>query len=154
MASNKAYERGSPLQLATPSTVKSGDPLVFGSNEAASPALGVTNYLVGVANEDAKDAFNNVKPATSFDTEGAFYLPVEGEAGCPLVGHPLKRGDPVYADIFGAGSTYDAITNCWTGFAINGNPNGVHMGWLLDDVAAFACPLVSANVRVLLKGAN
>lgn len=152
MAANKALERGSPLQLPTPASVKSGDPLVFGTGESTSE--GVHDCLVGVANMDATDAFANVQVYTSFDTEGCFFLPVEGEAGCPLVGHPLKRGDRVYADIFGAGASYDATTNCWTGFAINGNSGGVFFGWLLDDVAAFACPAVSANVRVVLKGAN
>lgn len=150
MASNKALERGSPLQLPTPSTVKSGDLLVFGTGEDTSE--GVHDLIVGVANEDATDAFGNVKPYTSFDTEGAFFLPVEGEAGCPLVGHPLKRGDRVYADLTGA--TYDATTNCWTGAVLNGRSTQVFAGWLLDDVAAFACPAVSANVRVVLKGAN
>lgn len=150
MAANKALERGSPLQLPTPATVKSGDLLVFGNVNDASE--GVHDLIVGIANMDATDAFGNVQTYTSFDTEGAFFLPVEGEAGCPLVGHPLKRGDRVYADLTGA--TYDATTNCWTGAVLNGRSTQVFAGWLLDDVAAFACPAVSANVRVVLKGAN
>lgn len=150
MASNKAYDSGQPLQLPMPAAVKSGDLVIFGKGEAASE--GVHDLLVGVANADATDVFSNVQAFTSFDTCGAFYLPVLGEAGCPLAGHPLKRGDRVYGDLSTA--TYDSTTNCWTGATIDGNSGGVFVGWLLDDVSAFACPAVSANVRVVLKGAN
>lgn len=147
MAANKALERGTGLPMKTPAAVKSGAMLVFGETDPASPH----KNLVGIANEDATDAFSNVKPYIGVDTEGAFYLKVEGEFGCPLVLHAFKPGDPVYADIDGADSTYDATTNCWTGFHLNGNTGGVHFGWTLDAVPAGAG---ETTVRVVLKGAN
>jgi hypothetical protein len=145
---NKALERAVVLPLKTPSTVKSGDMLVFGGVEAPA-AVGDQNALIfGIATQDATDAFSNVQPFIGVDREGAFNLPVQGEFGCPLVLHALKPGDPVYADIFGAGSTYDATTNCWTGFKLNGNTGGVWVGNVLDPVPAGAG---TTTVRVALR---
>lgn len=146
---NKRLERGIALPMAVPSTVKSGDFLVFGTMFGS---LGSENLLlVGVATEDAKDAFGNVKTLIGVDREGAFQANVEGLSGCPLVARALNPGDPVYADINGPGATYDATTNCWTGFALNGNAGGVLVGYVLDATTANTCPAITSSVRVLLK---
>lgn len=150
MAANKRLERGIGLPMKVPAAVKSGAPLVFGTVYGRS-GLSENFLLVGVANEDATDAFGNVKPLIGVDREGAFAFNVEGEAGCPLVQHQINPGDPVYADINGPGSVYDATTNCWTGFALNGNEDGVLFGYALDKVTANSCPAITTNVRVLLK---
>src|SRR5689334_23223499 len=99
---NKALERATVLPMKTPSTVKSGDFLVFGK---LGPNGNPRDLVCGVATEDATDAFSNVKPLIGVDTEGAFNLAVQGEWGCPLVVHSLAAGDPVYADIDGAGAS-------------------------------------------------
>ena len=75
-------------------------------------------------------------------------LAVQGEWGCPLVLHAFKPGDPVFADIYGSGGTYDATTNTWTGFALNGNTGGVLIGWTLDAIPAGSG---TTTVRVVLK---
>jgi hypothetical protein len=145
MPANKALERGSGIPFKVPSTVKSGDPLVFGSTGTGkTPSV----LMVGIANADATDAFSVVLDHISIDREGAFNLAVQGEFGCPLVLHGFKPGDPVYADIDGAGGTYDATTNCWTGFKLNGNDGGVLFGYVLDAVAAGSG---TTTVRVVLK---
>ncbi len=146
MAANKALERGTGIPMKTPSTVKSGDVLVFGPTDPS--AFDVSIAFSGIANEDATDAFSNVKPYIGIDREGAFNLAVEGEWGCPLVLHAFKPGDPIFADIFGAGGTYDATTNCWTGFALNGNTGGALIGWTLDAIPAGSG---TTTVRVVLK---
>jgi hypothetical protein len=146
MASNKALERGTPLQLPVPAALKANAPVVFGRTYGASVAEG--NFMCGVLNMDATDAFGNVQGFVSFDREGAFNLAVEGEGGSPLVGHGLLPGEAVYADINGPGSSYDAATNCWSGFALNANAAGVHFGYVLDTVVLGAG---TTTVRVVLK---
>lgn len=145
----KRLERGIALPMKVPAAVKSGAVLVFGASYGAGDE--VQDFLVGVATEDCTDAFGNVKALICVDREGAFLMNVEGEGGCPLVQHQLNPGDRVYCDIFGPGATYDATTNCWTGFAINANGSGVFLGWVLDKVVAQSCPAITASVRVLLK---
>lgn len=142
---NKALERGTVLPMKVPSTVKSGDMLVFGT---LGPNGVPRDLAFGIATEDAQDAFSNVKALIGVDTEGAFNLAVTGQWGCPLVTHALKAGDPVYADIDGAGGSYDSTTNCWTGFKLNGNGGGVYVGITLDPVTAGSG---STTVRVVIR---
>lgn len=145
---NKALERAVVLSMRTPAAVKSGQMLVFGAVGAPAVAGQQNTLLFGIATEDATDAFGNVKPFIGVDREGAFNLAVQGEFGCPLVLHGFKPGDPVYADINGAGSSYDATTNCWTGFTLNGDSGGVWVGNVLDVVTAGTG---TTTVRVALR---
>jgi predicted RecA/RadA family phage recombinase len=145
MAANKVQERTARLNMKVPSTVKSGDLLVFGSTSGGKDP---NVLLVGIAVEDATDAFSNALDTIAVDREGVFTLNVQGEFGSPLVLHAFNPGDAVYADIDGAGGTYDATTNVWTGFKLNGNSGGVLVGYVLDAVSAGTG---TTAVRVALK---
>lgn len=126
MATNKFWERGTPLQFTAPSAITSNAPVVMrgsGPQTIAGRPVG----LAMVANAD----YNSTSGLVSFDTEGAFMLSVLAEsAESPVVNSAVAVGDIIYANI--NTGTYDAATGIFYGFTLDKNQSGITFGTVVQ----------------------
>ena len=143
MATNKAQERITGLQLTQPSgvAINSGDVIIFGSTNGKE--------LVGIANmsqpASGTQPYDSNSGYFSIDTEGVFNLSVKAQASVsPSAGAAIKPGDPVYA----AGGTFDITTGVTYGSTLTRDATGTFIGLALDAIAAGS----TATIRVALKG--
>lgn len=96
-------------QIACPTTVLAGDPLLVGTE----PCVALDSYQANIGGTTA--LFN-----------GSFSLPVTGKSSLsPSVNAAIKPGDKIYAD----GGVLDATTNVTSGFTLDKNSStGVLFG--------------------------
>lgn len=129
MAANKALERAVAVNLAVPSGVLSGDPLMVGD-------------LAAVAETD----YSSTSGQASLSFEGAYFLSVTAVSTLsPASGAAIKPGDAIYLK----GGSTDSTTNCTTGGTLCVDASGsVFFGNALDAITSGA----TATIRVRLGG--
>ena len=142
MAANKTLERGTPLMLAVPAaaSVKSGDPLVFGT-------------LPCVANEADGDATRPSTGRISVDNEGCFSFSVTAKSSLsPSTGSAVNVGDKIYLD----GGTTDATTAITYGGTLDKNTGGKLFGTAVSIAGASGQLIASSGtgtISIRLLGA-
>lgn len=126
MATNKVYERGTPLQLVSPSTITSNAPAVLRGTTGQSYG-GRATGLAMIANEDYQSSTTRV----SYDLEGCFALSVLAETGeSPAVNSTVIPGDIIYANI--NSGTFDATSGIFSGFTLDKNQSGIPFGTVVQ----------------------
>jgi hypothetical protein len=145
MALNEFITPATWRRFKVPTTVKSGDPILIG----ASPDNNLTGMAaVAQTSYDARDGM------ASLCFEGSHKLTVTDQHGCPQVSGGLHPCQPLYAAIYEAGAAYDATTSCWTGFLLDGNPNGIPFGNYWETANSTASGSQSSLVRLKFAGGN
>ena len=120
-------------QIACPTTVQAGDPLLVGTE----PCVALDSYQANIG-------------GTTVLLNGSFSLSVTGKSSLsPSVNAQIKPGDKIYAD----GGVLDATTNVTTGFTLDVNTGGVLFGHLdptgpgvASGVTAPAAPVVVSSI--------
>ena len=118
-------------QIACPTTVKAGDPLLVGTE----PCVALDSYQANIGGTTA--LFN-----------GSFALTVVAKSSLsPSVNAGIKPGDKLYAD----GGVLDAATNVTSGFTIDVNTGGVLFGNLDPTSAAITSGTTNAAATVVVS---
>ena len=133
MSTNNIFINGDDLNIAVPTTVVSGDPLIVGQLAGVSKEAYTTNPT----------AVPDGKVAVAF--RGAAFLSVTAATVLsPLTGSAVKVGDKLYAD----GGTFDSTTNVTRGFTLDKNTGGVYFGNALDAITSGQTAVIRVRLKV------